>query len=125
MKIKTSELIGPSLDWVVAVCRGISPFAVKKRHSEGWLLYEFRSATRPLEYSTSWAQGGPIIDREDITWSMSMGPEHSDATRFCAFSYKVGSSKAVNGPTKLIAAMRCYVASKLGDEVDVPEELLK
>jgi hypothetical protein len=28
------------------------------------------------------------------------------------------------GPTPLIAAMRCYVASKLGDEVDVPEELM-
>jgi hypothetical protein len=28
------------------------------------------------------------------------------------------------GPTPLIAAMRCYVASKLGDEVEVPEELL-
>lgn len=27
------------------------------------------------------------------------------------------------GPTTLIAAMRCYVASKLGDEVEVPEEL--
>ena len=27
------------------------------------------------------------------------------------------------GPTPLIAAMRCYVASKLGDEVEVPEEL--
>ena len=27
------------------------------------------------------------------------------------------------GPTPLIAAMRRYVASKLGDEVDVPEEL--
>ena len=27
------------------------------------------------------------------------------------------------GKTKLIAAMRCYVASKLGDEVEVPEEL--
>jgi hypothetical protein len=27
------------------------------------------------------------------------------------------------GPTPLIAAMRCYVASRLGDEVDVPEEL--
>jgi hypothetical protein len=26
-------------------------------------------------------------------------------------------------PTPLIAAMRCYVASKLGDEVDVPDEL--
>lgn len=28
------------------------------------------------------------------------------------------------GPTPLIAAMRCYVASKLGDEVEIPEELL-
>lgn len=27
------------------------------------------------------------------------------------------------GPTPLIAAMRCYVASKLGDEVEIPEEL--
>ena len=27
------------------------------------------------------------------------------------------------GPTPLIAAMRCYVASKLGDEVEVPDEL--
>ena len=26
--------------------------------------------------------------------------------------------------TPLVAAMRCYVASKLGDEVDIPEELL-
>ena len=31
---------------------------------------------------------------------------------------------ALTGPTPLIAAMRCYVASKLGDEVNVPEDLL-
>jgi hypothetical protein len=29
------------------------------------------------------------------------------------------------GPTPLVAAMRCYVASKMGDEVDVPEDLLQ
>jgi hypothetical protein len=28
------------------------------------------------------------------------------------------------GHTPLIAAMRCYVASKLGDEVEIPQELL-
>jgi hypothetical protein len=28
-----------------------------------------------------------------------------------------------HGPTPLIAAMRCYVASKLGDAVEIPEEL--
>ena len=27
------------------------------------------------------------------------------------------------GETRLIAAMRCFVASKLGDEVEVPDEL--
>jgi len=29
------------------------------------------------------------------------------------------------GTTPLIAAMRCYVASKLGDEVDIPTELIQ
>ena len=33
------------------------------------------------------------------------------------------TSRVPSRPTPLIAAMRCYVASKLGDEVDVPEEL--
>ena len=28
-----------------------------------------------------------------------------------------------SGPTPLIAAMRSYVACKLGDEVEIPEEL--
>ena len=28
-----------------------------------------------------------------------------------------------HGPNPLIAVMRCYVASKLGDEVNIPEEL--
>jgi hypothetical protein len=28
-----------------------------------------------------------------------------------------------DGPTQLVSAMRCYVGSKLGNEVDVPEEL--
>jgi hypothetical protein len=27
------------------------------------------------------------------------------------------------GPTPLIAAMRCYVAAKLGDTVEIPEDL--
>jgi hypothetical protein len=28
-----------------------------------------------------------------------------------------------HGPTPLIAAMRCFVASKLGDEIEIPKEL--
>jgi len=31
----------------------------------------------------------------------------------------------LTGPTPLIAATRCYVASKLGDDIEIPEELTK
>ena len=120
--MKTSELIGPALDWAVEVAEGRTPtyrsdmcaFMVARSHER---------ATSVYEYSTDWAQGGPIIERECITWSMVMNPEGSDETRWLAFSYRHGSSKAVAGPSQLIAAMRCFVASKLGDEVEIPEEL--
>lgn len=133
-KIKTSELTGPALDWAVAKCEGRVPKIEatvsypNNRHYKVYVdvRYDSNGNECPVPYSpsTNWSQGGPIIDREDITWSMNMSPEHGDETRFCAFSYRAGSSKAQNGPTKLIAAMRCYCASRLGDEVDVPEELV-
>ena len=77
-------------------------------------------------YSTDWAQGGPIIEREGISCTHIGGPKNIwvgallpnnqvDADWDWRFN-KTGS-------TPLIAAMRCYVASKLGDEVEIPEEL--
>ena len=59
------------------------------------------------------AQGGPIIEREMIAIWFSKGDWKSQ---------RRDTSAGVHGPTPLIAAMRCYVASKLGDMVEVPEE---
>jgi hypothetical protein len=64
--------------------------------------------------STNWAHGGPIIERERI----DVLYEHD--LRWIAVPQKGIESY---GPTPLIAAMRCYVASKLGDEVEIPEGL--
>jgi hypothetical protein len=103
MKIKTSELTGAALDWAVAKCEGLceGDFA--------W-YYDRRNT---FKYSTDWEQGGPIIEREllllrpyGLSWECSMG-----------------GINWLKGPTPLIAAMRCYVASKMGDEVEIPEEL--
>lgn len=96
MKIKTSELQGAALDWAVAKCEEAIPH----------LGY------RP---SDNWEQGGPIIEREKISAKFSLdGRVYADPIdRFGHWE----------GPTPLIAAMRCYVASKLGDEVEVPDEL--
>lgn len=115
--IKVSEASDAVLDWMVAKCEGVAV-----RYQPGFLTYSEIQVCADwddaLEYtpSTDWAQGGPIIERERIDldayktdWEASM---RGDA-------FVVSS-----GPTPLIAAMRCLVASKLGDTVNVPEELL-
>ena len=118
MKVKTSELIGPALDWAVAKCVGVET-TIWFRGSDdpsgpaGW-FYDY-DRTIPYTPSTDWAQGGPIIEREEI--AVGKGWE-----QWAAFK-DADTEDGVLGPTPLIAAMRCYVASKMGDTIDVPDEL--
>lgn len=113
--MKTSELIGPALDWAVAKCEGhkVEPLPGLSVHSSAsWSMY-----------STDWSQGGPIIDNikgAQFKHWLESAPE--TACEFHIHNYY--GDWIQFGPTPLIAAMRCYVASKLGDEVDVPEELV-
>ena len=97
--IKVAEATERQLDWLVARIEGDE---LPKSGGQG------------LDYSSDWACGGPILEREGISiyrmtsdWSAAYNP----------------SGAAQDGPTPLIAAIRCYVASKLGDTVEVPEEL--
>jgi len=97
--MKTTELSGRALNWAVAQIEGFD--------NGDWLP----------DYSTDWAQGGPIIEREaiailsvdDYEWCAAIGELY----------YEDDNQRS---PTPLIAAMRCYVASKLGDEIQIPEE---
>ena len=106
MKIKTSELTGAALDWAVAKCEGIQDSEFVRTHMDAW------------PYSTDWAQGGPIIEREKI------GSLHEARGVWSASTEWNDPAKVFYGKTKLIAAMRCYVASKLGAEVEIPNELI-
>ncbi len=111
--MKTSELTGQALDWAVAKCEGRGIEFDDPR--DPWLTRD-GIADQPLHSytpSTDWAQGGPIIQREHIAlWSEGYDWE----------AKQYGQHESW-GETPLIAAMRCYVASKLGDEVDIPTEL--
>jgi hypothetical protein len=72
-------------------------------------------------YSTSWEYGGPIIERERIwltswpdgTWGADIAGEPGDPSK--NLNPKPGEPGHVKataqGPTPLIAAMRCFVAS--------------
>ena len=125
--MKTSELTGAALDWAVAKCEGVDDITFYSgceggdrnrprkwvSNSNGFFTFDF----------SSWAQGGPIIEREEFTLSHSPYEHvfYGRARPWCAEKRGVMEY----GPTPLIAAMRCYVASKLGNDVDVPEELTK
>lgn len=134
--MKTSELIGPALDYAVAKCdkRAVS---IGYNHTmTGATIFDTEllemNVDNGAEFhpSTDWSQAGPLIEREKIElfyygnmgidgnpWEAQIGVDthYIDQT--------VGD--AMNGPTPLVAAMRCLVASRLGDEVEIPEELCK
>ena len=114
MKIKTSELIGPALDWAVQEIE-YQRMVAEGEHVKQWALDDHRAGASINPYSTDWLWGGPILEREGISicrmtsdWSAAYNP----------------SGTPQDGPTPLIAAMRCYVSNRLGNEVEVPEELL-
>lgn len=118
--MKTAELTGAALDWAVA-----------KIENPDWSdedcvinVTTFDEYTGTIcNYSTDWAQGGPIIECEVI--SLIFLGDHWVASTPNPEA-KLGDGRdplEAYGPTPLIAAMRCYVASKLGDEVEIPEEL--
>ena len=132
MKIKTSELIGATLDWAVAKAdNNLYPIG-DVRLLDGRLViiepgdYERTDVWRSHNPTQNWAQGGPIIEREEICTKRqspcSVGYEWN-AYIWTKQRAKGGSSAGGSGPTPLIAAMRCYCCAKLGDIIDVPEEL--
>jgi hypothetical protein len=93
--MKTTKLTGDALNWAVGKAEGL----------DDWLA--------PVNYWGKWEHGGPIIERSGIEL------EH-DGFEWWA---RIKADDDFNGRTPLIAAMRCYVASKLGDDIDVPKEL--
>ena len=121
--MKTSELIGSSLNHAVHIALGLGyrrdekygPMYFRPSQAPGVIAWD----NSPPPYSTDWSQGGPIIERERI------GVEH-DAPNiggWIATAYTVHGRVDCAGPTPLIAAMRCFCCSRLGEYVDVPKEL--
>lgn len=116
-RVKTSELEGATLDWAVCKVEGL------RIHVGG--------------YAMSWRHCGPIIEREGINLRALRREGHAmHGLWLAAYDHDNTGSMVqwvkredwprhyFTGHSPLVAAMRCYVASKLGDEIDIPKSLI-
>ncbi len=120
MKVKTSELSGMLLDFAVAK-------ASMSFQPEVWLaphqfLRDWDAGKH--DYVGVWGRCGGLIEKygiavqpeDDDTWSAYIRKNLFNAD---------GSDCFMTGPNPRVAAVRCFVAAKLGGEVEIPDELLK
>lgn len=140
MQVKTSELSRRALDWAVSFASGSQPgFNILYGGYTFYGWYELspqgnaNASLRPIpRYHKDWEHGGPIMEREKIDletrwhtrgcgvrtkfeeWAATHPKNHGGLIRYTGY-----------GPTPLIAVMRCYVASKLGDEIEIPDSLME
>lgn len=116
VKVNVNMLEGKALDYAVSLC-------------EGWDSTQFISGMKNGEFglgffepSTNWSQGGPIIERERLHLCPVL---INDKKAYQSWpDHGISDEVVGEGETPLIAAMRCYVASHLGDVVDIPDELV-
>lgn len=103
IKVKTSELTGAALDWAVAEAEGLKP-------SKNWTGMYYRP-------STDWSVTGPLIEKHNVTLN-------------CAGKLQVARKADCRrsvlglGVSRLVAVCRLVVLLKLGDTVEVPEQLV-
>ncbi len=154
VQIDTDQLEGEALDWAVAKLESeASPPGMSSAQVLLYRSIATKAFCYPkdrIQYSSDWPHAGPIIEREDITVLCARG-EYQPAKSGTQQAYskfwvaekgKLSPSEIygsqgddfgtcfqvdpdnMTGPTALVAAMRCYVASKFGPKVEVPEELI-
>lgn len=113
MKVKTAELSVRALDWAVAEIKG------RKRITTTRKEFGLNVAKNILPpYSTEWAWCGPLISEFGV-WVSETPVTHQAS---CETN---GGRYVLQGDTPQIAICRAVVASKLGDTVDIPDELME
>jgi len=110
VKVAVKDLHGAALDWAVAKCYGTEDNYLNR-------IKMYPSMTSGP--SNTWEQGGPIIERKNISLCRPTGKY------WFAWNDQIAGCDKQYGDTPLIAAMRYVVASELGSEIEVPKELEK
>lgn len=142
MKLKTDNLMHVALDWAVAeASRQDYPWMKTYLSKSGRLMtanygeFDPRKGVPFYQPSQNWNEGGYIIEREKIGfWFVHECVDEDGKIEraeqwYAEYAYTEETADSTyhfsTGPTPLIAAMRCYVLCKLGEEVTLPDDIAK
>ena len=110
MKVKTEELTGAALDWAVNLC--LSEDDIYELYGAG--MVGNVSPGVNFKPSADWAQAGPLINKFCPSF------KHIHGLVIC----EVNGAMEYGGDY-LTATSRAVVACKLGEEVEIPDELME
>lgn len=121
--VRTAELIGAALDWAVAkACNAFVALELGGRLMDMSDISQF-GARPTYSPSTDWSQGGPLIEKFKITVGSDWDGERLVSVwAYCGPAFE--GWPVVTAQEYLVAACRAIVAANLGDEVQIPAELL-
>ncbi|CBJ80326.1 hypothetical protein XBJ2_500033 [Xenorhabdus bovienii str. Jollieti] len=147
MKLKTSELTGRALDFSVAKATDMDIYIFGRPSDAeyGWIgnnnvtmesfltsivtidfcgkmRIEFNGEAKSYSPSTNWSQCGELIEKYHIELYFNSVNEVWSAY---IFNYEKFESVIEDGSTPQIAICRAVVAAKLGDEIEIPDELVE
>lgn len=138
IEVKTSDLIGPALDWAVAKAEGLDCGLWKKGSAPGYCVIIKSTFFCP---ATKWSDCGPLIEKYKVLISPPTSSIHRNfgymdkrngyyESGFWSSTIFGAERKhrrtAFNHPdSALVVACRAIAQFQLGDTVSVPKELMQ
>lgn len=125
--VRVDSLLGRALDWAVAKVDGVSTTMLPIRDGKkpfalfGSLALPLGDADNGYSPSSCWHCGGPVIQSHQINLEW----DGVDGEAYWWKGYHQDIVAPQIGLTPLVAACRALVCAKLGETVQVPEELME
>ncbi len=130
MKVKTSELFGLGLDWATAQAAGRVPFLQQDEQGKSHPHVRVVEVAGEMLLERTWNPSGDKVLAEQLfehqaveTTSRWCVNERAGGTAILVWDARTPANHEGSGRTRLIAALRCVVASVFGATVDIPREL--
>jgi hypothetical protein len=126
---RVNKLDGPLLDAAIAKAEGHNFRVFSEAASPigrpltiAWRQHYTEGDADEFEASSDWAVGGPIIERERISVIRARDQDDWEAYVNMPTIIELDDEPPIaRGPTPLVAAMRAYLVSKVGEEIELPD----